>query len=82
MRLRQPIGLTRSWYTLDNTTITACRTQVGTKHRIPVVHLEARLHSGDQSMPEEVNRLITDAIADVLAMPVSEYPTVVISESI
>jgi len=36
---------------------------------IPVAHLEAGLRSGDRRMPEEINRLLTDAIADVLWTP-------------
>ena len=42
---------------------------VGAKLLIPVAHLEAGLRSGDRRMPEEINRLATDAIADVLWTP-------------
>ncbi len=42
---------------------------VGTKAGIPVVHLEAGLRSRDRGMPEEINRLATDAICDVLWTP-------------
>jgi UDP-N-acetylglucosamine 2-epimerase (non-hydrolysing) len=42
---------------------------VGAKLLIPVAHLEAGLRSGDRRMPEEINRLATDAISDVLWTP-------------
>jgi len=48
---------------------TAACAMVGTKLWIPVVHLEAGLRSGDRRMPEEINRLVTDAICDVLWTP-------------
>jgi UDP-N-acetylglucosamine 2-epimerase (non-hydrolysing) len=41
----------------------AC-TIVAKKMHIPVAHVEAGLRSGDMWMPEEVNRVVTDAIAD------------------
>ena len=48
---------------------TAACAMVGAKLWIPVVHLEAGLRSGDRRMPEEINRLVTDSIADVLWTP-------------
>ena len=42
---------------------------VATKLHVKVVHLEAGLRSRDRSMPEEINRLATDAISDVLWVP-------------
>ncbi len=47
----------------DVTSTMAC-TIVAKKLCIPVVHVEAGIRSGDMTMPEEINRIVTDAICD------------------
>lgn len=50
-----------------NSTIAAAL--VASKLHIPVAHVEAGLRSGDMKMPEEVNRVLTDRISDLLLTP-------------
>jgi len=42
---------------------------VAKRLNIKVCHIEAGLRSGDMSMPEEINRLVTDRLSDLLLTP-------------
>jgi UDP-N-acetylglucosamine 2-epimerase (non-hydrolysing) len=48
---------------------TMAATLVAAKLGVPTAHVEAGLRSFDRSMPEEVNRLVTDALAELLLTP-------------
>src|SRR5947207_628049 len=53
-----------------NSTV-AC-TLVSAKLSIKVAHVEAGLRSFDRTMPEEVNRIVTDSLADLLLTPAAD----------
>ena len=69
MRRLEPIILKRKpdivvVYGDVNSTMAAAL--VCAKLQVPVAHVEAGLRSFDRTMPEEVNRLVTDQLADLL----------------
>ena len=63
-----------------NSTV-AC-TLSAVKLGVPVAHLEAGLRSFDRKMPEEINRLVTDALTDILWTPSPDGDTNLIREGI
>jgi UDP-N-acetylglucosamine 2-epimerase (non-hydrolysing) len=65
----------------DVNSTAACAMAAG-KLRIPTIHLEAGLRSRDRDMPEELNRLVTDVLADVLWTPSPDADANLIAEGI
>lgn len=65
----------------DVTPTMAC-TLVCAKLMIPVAHVEAGLRSFDRGMPEEINRIVTDGIADLLLTPSPEADQQLLHEGV
>jgi UDP-N-acetylglucosamine 2-epimerase (non-hydrolysing) len=63
-----------------NSTFAAALTAA--KTGVPVAHLEAGLRSGDRSMPEEHNRVLTDHLAELLLTPSRDADENLIAEGI
>lgn len=61
---------------------TMAATIAGVKLGIKVAHLEAGLRSFDRSMPEEINRLVTDSLADLLWTPSPDADNNLVKEGI
>ena len=57
---------TEALYTVNPVMVIGAAAFVAAKMHIPVIHIEAGLRSFDRTMPEEINRLLTDAVADLL----------------
>jgi UDP-N-acetylglucosamine 2-epimerase (non-hydrolysing) len=63
-----------------NSTVAA--SLVAAKLLIPVAHVEAGLRSRDRTMPEEINRIVTDRLSDVLLTPSSDGTENLLAEGV
>lgn len=61
---------------------TMAATLAAVKLEIKVGHLEAGLRSFDRTMPEEINRLVTDSLADILWTPSADADENLLREGI
>lgn len=61
---------------------TMAATLVAVKLGIRVAHVEAGLRSGDRTMPEEINRLVTDRLAQLLLTPSSDGDENLLAEGV
>ncbi len=55
---------------------------IANRYGIKVAHVEAGLRSYDRTMPEEINRIITDNISDLLFCPTKKQEAILINEGI
>jgi len=77
-RLRAGLGEHRpDWVVVvgDVNSTLACAL-VCAKKGVPLAHVQAGLRSGDRSMPEEIKRILTDQLADLLRRTEGALPPV------
>jgi UDP-N-acetylglucosamine 2-epimerase (non-hydrolysing) len=61
---------------------TMAATLVAAKLLIPVAHVEAGLRSNDRTMPEEINRIVTDRLSDLLLTPSPDADENLVAEGV
>ncbi|HEX3559279.1 MAG TPA: UDP-N-acetylglucosamine 2-epimerase (non-hydrolyzing) [Pyrinomonadaceae bacterium] len=85
MRLFEPVVVREKpdWILVvgDVNSTLACAL-VCAKLLVPVAHVEAGLRSRDRTMPEEINRVLTDQIADLLLTPSADADRNLLAEGI